>query len=150
MSLSAREQEVLNSIRDRLVSSDPDLARLLGTFTWLAATEEMPGREQLGGRRRYVSRLAHMHGRARRGGGFQRAQRAGKRIRIIRIMIALWFLVTVALLAVAAALSSGSKAAPGKEPWTTGYAVSAPATWNPAHAAQPASAVILLARPRQT
>jgi hypothetical protein len=43
MSLSAREQQALNSIRDGLAGSDPELATLLATFTDQASGEEMPG-----------------------------------------------------------------------------------------------------------
>lgn len=43
MSLSAREQRALESIADVLAESDPGLGSLLGTFSRLAADEEMPG-----------------------------------------------------------------------------------------------------------
>jgi hypothetical protein len=44
MSLSPREQHALDSIRDRLAGSDPELAALLATFTRLASGEGMPAR----------------------------------------------------------------------------------------------------------
>ena len=47
MSLSAREQQALNSIRDGLAGSDPELATLLATFTEQASGEEMPPRENI-------------------------------------------------------------------------------------------------------
>jgi hypothetical protein len=47
MSLSAREQQALDLINDRLISSDSGLAILLGTFNRLAAAEEMPAREKI-------------------------------------------------------------------------------------------------------
>jgi hypothetical protein len=47
MSLSAREQQTLNSIRDGLAGSDPELATLLATFTEQASGEEMPVRENI-------------------------------------------------------------------------------------------------------
>jgi hypothetical protein len=47
VSLSAREQQALNSIRDGLAGSDPDLATLLATFTEQASGEEMPVRENI-------------------------------------------------------------------------------------------------------
>lgn len=47
MSLSAREQQALDSITDRLAGSDPELAALLTGFTRLASGEEMPPREKI-------------------------------------------------------------------------------------------------------
>ena len=47
MSLSAWEQQALNSIKDGLAGSDPELATLLATFTELASGEEMPVRENI-------------------------------------------------------------------------------------------------------
>ena len=48
MSPDAWEQRALDSIRDGLVHSDPELARLLTTFTSLASDEKMPVRENSG------------------------------------------------------------------------------------------------------
>ena len=45
MSLSAREQQALDSITGRGADSDPELAALLTGFTRLASGEEMPQRE---------------------------------------------------------------------------------------------------------
>jgi hypothetical protein len=42
MSLSAREQQALESIEDGLAGSDPGLASRLGIFSRLASGEEMP------------------------------------------------------------------------------------------------------------
>lgn len=47
MSLSGREQQNLDSIRDRLTGSDPRLAALLATFTRLASGEDMPPGEMI-------------------------------------------------------------------------------------------------------
>jgi hypothetical protein len=47
MSLSAWEQQALNSIKDGLADSDPELAALLTTFTELASGQEMPTRERV-------------------------------------------------------------------------------------------------------
>jgi len=47
MSLSAREQQALDSITDRLAGSDPKLAALLAGFTRLASGEEMPPGERI-------------------------------------------------------------------------------------------------------
>ena len=48
MSLSAREQQALDSIKSGLAGSDPELAALLSAFTRLASGEEMPDRERSG------------------------------------------------------------------------------------------------------
>lgn len=47
MSLTAREQQALQAIEDRLAGSDPELASLLATFTRLTSSEEMPVRERV-------------------------------------------------------------------------------------------------------
>ena len=47
MSLSAWEQHVLDSIKDRLATSDPTLVARLAIFTQLASDEEMPAREKI-------------------------------------------------------------------------------------------------------
>ena len=47
MSLSAREQQALDSIGDELAGADPKLASLLATFARLASGEEMPVREKI-------------------------------------------------------------------------------------------------------
>ena len=47
MSLSAWEQQALDSIKDGLAGSDPELAALLSAFTQLASGEEMPDREKV-------------------------------------------------------------------------------------------------------
>jgi hypothetical protein len=52
MSLSASEQQALDSIQATLTSSDPKLASLLTIFARLASGEEMPVREGVRIRRR--------------------------------------------------------------------------------------------------
>lgn len=81
MSISAREQQALNSIKDGLAGSDPELATLLATFAEQASGEEMPARENI---------------------------RMTPRWRILRYVLVLWLLITVWLIAVALALSPGS------------------------------------------
>lgn len=49
MSLGAWERQALDSIRDGLAGSDPQLAALLTTFTELASGEEMPVRKRVRG-----------------------------------------------------------------------------------------------------
>ena len=78
MSLSAREQQTLNSIRDGLAGSDPELATLLATFTEQASGEQMPPRENI---------------------------RVTPRWSIPRCALVPWLLITAVLIAVALALS---------------------------------------------
>jgi Protein of unknown function (DUF3040) len=60
MSLSERDQRVLDSIEDRLVGANPELASLLATFTRLAANEALPAHENIrDGRDARSSRTAH-------------------------------------------------------------------------------------------
>jgi len=57
MSLSAWEQQALDSIKDGLAGTDPKLAALLATFDRLASGEGMPAREKVqAGRRRSAHR----------------------------------------------------------------------------------------------
>jgi hypothetical protein len=78
VSLSAREQQALNSIRDGLAGSDPDLVTLLATFTEQASGKEMPVRENI---------------------------RVTPRWGILRYALVLWLLIAVVLIVVALTLS---------------------------------------------
>jgi len=55
MSLSASEQQALDSIEATLTSADPKLVSLLATFARLASGEEMPVRERVRIHRRATS-----------------------------------------------------------------------------------------------
>ena len=101
MSLSAREQQALDSIKNDLSGSDPELAALLSAFNRLASDEEMPNREKIhAGSRRALRRLR----RARKRSSLRRACR---RLGLQRAVMLLWLLTTAALIAVAVALNSG-------------------------------------------
>jgi Protein of unknown function (DUF3040) len=56
MSLSAQEQQALDSIGHKLSASDPELASLLTTFTRLTAGEDMPAREKTQARAEWAGR----------------------------------------------------------------------------------------------
>ena len=56
MSLNAWEQQALDSIKNGLAGSDPELAALLSAFTRLASGEEMPDREKVPARSRWALR----------------------------------------------------------------------------------------------
>ncbi len=47
MSLSSWERQALDTIKEGLARSDPRLATLLGTFTRLASSEDMPAQEKI-------------------------------------------------------------------------------------------------------
>jgi hypothetical protein len=76
MSLSASEQQALDSIEATLTSSDPKLASLLAAFARLASGEEMPVRERV----RIHRRLQVTRGRQRK----QRCSRPDKAGRHMR------------------------------------------------------------------
>lgn len=67
MSLSASEQQALDSIEATLTSSDPKLASLLAIFARLASGEEMPVRERI-----------RIHRRLQVTRGWQRKQRCSR------------------------------------------------------------------------
>jgi len=100
MSLSAWEQQVLNSIRDGLAGSDPKLAALLSAFTRLTSGEEMPTAEGVP----VVSRRALR--RLRRARWRSSLRRVLRRLGSRRAMLLLWPLITAALISVALALSA--------------------------------------------
>jgi hypothetical protein len=101
MSLSAWEQQALDSIKDGLAGSDPELAALLSAFTQLASGEEMPDREKVrAGSRRALRRLRRARWRPS-------ARRACQRLGIQRAVLLLWLLTTAAVIAVALALNAG-------------------------------------------
>jgi hypothetical protein len=109
MSPDAWEQRALDSIKDGLAGSDPQLAALLGTFTRLASGEEMPLREELPERPlRAIRRSRRKRGRSRR----RPAGRFRQRLGVERIALLLWLLITVGLITTAVTLSrSGSHSA---------------------------------------
>ena len=109
MSPDAWEQRALDSIRDGLVHSDPELARLLTTFTSLASGEKMPVREKLRARSlRAIHRSRRKPRRSRRGP----VRRFGLRLGVERVALLLWLLITVGLITTAVSLSrSGSQSA---------------------------------------
>jgi hypothetical protein len=101
MSLSAWEQQALDSIKDGLAGSDPDLAALLCAFTWLASGEERPASDDAEvGVRRAVRRLR----RARRRSNVRRVY---QRLGLQRAALLLLLLMAAALIAVALAVDPG-------------------------------------------
>jgi Protein of unknown function (DUF3040) len=101
MSLSAWEQQALDSIKDGLAGSDPELAALLSAFTQLASGEDMPDGEKVrAGSRRALWRLRRARWRSS-------ARRVWQRLGIQRAVLLLWLLGTAAIIAVALAINAG-------------------------------------------
>jgi Protein of unknown function (DUF3040) len=90
MSLSAWEQQTLDSIRDGLASSDPTLVARLAMFTRLASSEEMPTRERV---------------HAGRGRAAWRCRPGRTRRLTPQAAVLLWLTVTMVLIGVALAFS---------------------------------------------
>ena len=131
MSLSAWELQALDSIKDGLAGSDPELATLLTTFTRLAADEEMPARATCDEVAPARSRRAIQ--RSRRPGyrGREQAGRAYHRL-CSRYAVLAWLLVTMVMIGVALALSRGNgQAACSGSWWGAACASPAPASRPP-------------------
>jgi hypothetical protein len=97
MSMSAWEQDALDSIRDGLADSDPALVAQLAMFTRLASGEAMPVREKI----QVVSQRV-----VRRGA--RRSRRLYQRLNLGRAMLLVWLVTTLALIATALATSRAS------------------------------------------
>ena len=118
MSPDAWEQRALDSIRDRLAGSDPELARLLATFTRLASGEEMPAREQLPARSHQAIRRSRRRRRPYQG--------------VARAALLLWLFITVGLITTAVTLSRSGSQSACVERWSGICADAAPAHGSPA------------------
>jgi Protein of unknown function (DUF3040) len=103
MSLSAREQQALDSTEDELAGSDPKLASLLATFARHASGQEMPAREKI------------PNPALRRGNVRRPAHRLFPRLGLQQTMLLLWLTVTIALIAVALVLNRDSRNGPCPE-----------------------------------
>jgi hypothetical protein len=101
MSLNAWEQQVLDSIKDELTGTDPELAGLLFAFTRLASDEEMPDREKI----RAVSRRSLR--RLRRARWRSAVRRMFRRLGLQRAVLLLWLLTAATVMAVGLALNVG-------------------------------------------
>ncbi len=92
MSLSAWEQDALDSIKSGLADSDPALVAQLTMFTRLASGEDMPVREKIQAVKRQVAR---------------RRRRMYQRLGVGRAMVLVWLVTTLTLIAAALASSRG-------------------------------------------
>lgn len=106
MSLSAREQQALDSIEEELAGSDPKLASRLATFARHASGEEMPAREE-------IPSPALRRGNARRA-----ARRLFPRLGLPQtILLLLWLTATIALIAIALVFNRDSRDGSFPAPW---------------------------------
>jgi hypothetical protein len=104
-SLSAWEQQVLNSIKDGLAGSDPKLVARLAIFTRLASGEEMPPREKI---------QAGSRGAVLRSGLQPRHTRRQQTVPPL-----LWLVTTVALIVVALVCNRGGSQGTCTGSWGT-------------------------------
>ena len=101
MSISAWEQDALDSIKTGLADSDPALVAQLTMFARLASGEDMPVREKLQAVKRQVAR---------------RRRRMYQRLGLSRAMVLVWLVTTLTLIAAALASSRGDGPAAAPDP----------------------------------
>ena len=92
MSLSAWEQDTLDSIKNGLAESDPALVARLALFTRLSSGEDMPVREKLQAVKQQVAR---------------RRRRMYQRLGVGRALLLVWLVTTLTLVSAALAISRG-------------------------------------------
>jgi hypothetical protein len=133
MSLSAWEQQALDSIRDGLADSEPKLAALLATFTRLESGEEMPAREEIQAGSRQAAHRPRRKGRHR---ARRHVRRVYRHLGYQRAALLVWLLITVVLSAVAVVLNAGAGHGTCMGSWSAICSHSAPAG-HPAHFGAP-------------
>ena len=113
MSLSAWEQDALESIKNGLADSDPALVARLAMFSRLASAEDMPVREKI-----QAVKLGVARGR----------RRLYQRLGVGRAMLLLWLVTTLTLVtaAVASSRASGPGTCAGSWGSLCGHAAGAP------------------------
>jgi len=122
MSMSAWEQDALDSIRDGLADSDPALVARLAMFTQLASGEAMPVREKV----QAASRRVVRHGATR-------SRRLYRRLGLQRTMLLVWLVTTLALItaAVASSRADGPRFCAGSSAALCGGTAAAPQPTQP-------------------
>jgi Protein of unknown function (DUF3040) len=113
MSLSTWEQDALDSIKDRLASSDPTLVARLTIFARLASNEAMPAREEIRATPRRDVR--HSHPEA----GHSRRVYQRQRLGLAQAALLLWLVTTVALIVVVLVHNRASSQVTCTGPWAT-------------------------------
>ena len=131
MSLAPWEEQILDSIRDRISRSDPGLAALLAIFTKLAADEDMPLREDIRVPRRAPRRPGRKRRwRLRRVFGMP-VSRARHLFGYQRLALALWLVISIALITTALLLNRGDRGAGCMPALAVACATPAPAQSSP-------------------
>jgi len=109
MSLSAWEQDALDSIKNGLADSDPALVARLAMFTRLASGEAMPVREKVHVASKQMTRRPARRPPARRAPArkttARRTGRVSQRLGLQWTMLLVWLVTTTALIAAALASS---------------------------------------------
>jgi hypothetical protein len=119
MSLSAREQRALDSIREEFAGSDPRLVSLLATFTWLASDEAMPLREKVQASSRRATHCSRRSWRrSRQNAAYRSPRRACQGMGFHRVVLLLWLLIAVTFVAIAVAISHGQSETTCTTPWS--------------------------------
>ena len=131
MSLSAWEEQALDSIKDEFADSDPKLVKLLTGFTQLVSGEAMPVRDKIrAGSRRVIPYSLRQGRRCCRTGTCRNSSRVFRRLGVQHALLLLWLVISVTLIAVALVLSRGgsqgttTQACPGS--WPASCSHSAP------------------------
>lgn len=116
MSLSSWERQALDAIKEGLARSDPRLVTLLGTFTRLVSSEDMPAQEKIAASPRRTipcsQRKPRQRGRADTGVGACACSRSSAGLIDAQwgVML-LWLVITVAMITVALVSNRGGGAA---------------------------------------
>ena len=108
MSLSGPDRQALDGIEDGLAGSDPGLASMLNTFSRVTSAVAMPAHEKIRGRgKRLPGRSPRLtRRRPRRGIALPLARLVPARPAWPPAMLALWFVISAGLLAVALTLNA--------------------------------------------
>jgi hypothetical protein len=112
MSLSSWERQALDTIKEGLARSDPRLVTLLGTFTRLVSSEDMPAQEKIAAHPRRTVPCSQRKPRQRGRAGTGAAACACSRSSVGLIdaqwgVMLLWLVITVAMITVALVSNRG-------------------------------------------
>lgn len=119
MSLSAREQRALDSIKEGLAGSDARLVSLLATFTRLASDEAMPLREKVQASSWPATRYSRRsRRRSRQNAAYRYPRRASQGMGFQRAALLLWFLISVTLITIALTIDHGDGQITCTTPWS--------------------------------
>jgi hypothetical protein len=104
MSLSSWERQALDAIKEGLARSDPRLVTLLGTFTRLVSSEDMPAQEKIAAHPRRTIPCSQRKPRQRGRAGAGACACSRSSLGLIDAqwgVMLLWLVITVAMITVA-------------------------------------------------